>query len=65
MSDKDLSFENAYAKLEEIAQKLNSNDISLDQAIALYEEGMKLTKFCTETLENAKQRIEVLKSVKN
>ncbi len=65
MSDKDLSFENAYAKLEEIAQKLNSNDISLDQAIALYEQGMKLTKFCTETLENAKQRIEVLKSVKN
>ena len=65
MSDKDLSFEKAYAKLEDIAQKLNSNDITLDQAILLYEEGMKLTKFCTETLEKAKQKIEVLKSDKN
>ncbi len=62
MSDNNLSFEKAYAKLEDIAQKLNSNDIPLDDAIALYEEGIKLTKFCTETLEKAKQKIEVLKS---
>jgi exodeoxyribonuclease VII small subunit len=62
MSDKKLSFEEAYTALEKIAEKLGSNEISLDEAVKLYEEGMHLSKYCAQTLENAKQKIETLKN---
>jgi exodeoxyribonuclease VII small subunit len=65
MSDKNLSFEEAYKSLEEIAEKLSNNDISLDEAIKLYEEGIKLSKLCSSALENAKQKIETLKNEGN
>ncbi len=62
MAEKIPSFEEAYLNLEKIAEKLSENDLPLDEAIKLYEEGVKLSKFCAETLEKAKQKIEVLKS---
>lgn len=61
MAEKIPSFEEAYLNLEKIAEKLSENDLPLDEAIKLYEEGVKLSKFCAETLEKAKQKIEVLK----
>ena len=61
MAEKIPSFEEAYLNLEKIAEKLSENDLPLDEAIKLYEEGVKLSKFCAETLEQAKQKIEVLK----
>ena len=62
MSDKKLSFEEAYAALERIAEKLSDNSISLDESVKLYEEGVKLSKYCAETLETAKQKIEKLQN---
>lgn len=62
MSENKLTFEQAYQKLEKIAEQLNSNDISLDESIKLYEEGIKLSNFCTQALKNAKQKIETLKN---
>ena len=62
MPDKKLTFEEAYARLEQIATKLGKNDVSLDETISLYEEGIKLSKYCAETLEKAKQKIEVLEN---
>ena len=61
MSDKNLSFEEAYEALEKIADKLNSGDASLEEAIKLYEEGIRLSKQCSKALEEAKQRIDILK----
>ena len=61
MSDKELSFEKAYEELEIIADKLNSGDVSLEEALQLYEEGIKLSTLCSKALENAKQKIETLK----
>lgn len=61
MSDKELSFEKAYEELEIIADKLNSGDVSLEEALKLYEEGIKLSNLCSKALENAKQKIETLK----
>ena len=57
-----MSFEEAYKKLEEIAIKLESPDITLDESIALFDEGMKLSKYCSEVLQRAKQKIEMLES---
>lgn len=63
--DKVLSFEEAYKKLEEIAERLESSDITLDESIALFEEGVKLSKYCDEMLLKAKQKIEILEKGKD
>lgn len=62
MADKTLSFEEAYLALEKIAEKLGGNDVSLEEAIKLYEEGIKLSKQCSDALSSAKQKIELLQN---
>ena len=62
MSEINLTFEEAYSKLEKIAEKLSSNDIPLEDAIKLYEEGINLSNYCAKALESAKQKIETLKN---
>ena len=56
------SFEVKLHRLEEIAAKLDSEDIGIENAIALYEEGIKLSKECLETLKNAELKITELKT---
>lgn len=55
--DKELSFEEALSKLEEIVHKLEEEDVPLEKAIDLYQEGMKLSKRCDETLKNAHEKM--------
>lgn len=52
------SFEEALSRLEEIVDQLEDDSISLEETLELYEEGIKLSKMCTETLEQAELRIE-------
>lgn len=52
-----LSFEDALSKLEMIISKLEDPAVSLEESISLYEEGMKLAKLCSETLEEAELKI--------
>ena len=52
-----LTYEQAIKKLEDIVNKLNEGSIPLDESIALYEEGIKLSEFCMKRLNSAKQRI--------
>ena len=56
------SFEVKLHRLEEIAAELDSEDIGIENAIALYEEGIKLSKECIETLKKAELKITELKS---
>lgn len=65
MSDKVLSFEEAYSALEKISEKLSGNDVPLDEAVKLYEEGIRLSKHCADALEKAKQKIETLQNSGN
>lgn len=59
MSKKErLSFEDALARLEEIVEKLEAENILLEESVKLYEEGIELSKSCTQTLEQAELRIE-------
>ena len=59
MSEKERpSFEEALKQLEAIVEKLNDKEISLEESVALYEEGQKLSKICSETLESAALKIE-------
>lgn len=53
-----LSFEKAIARLEEINILLSEGDITLENGMKLFEEGLRLSAFCKEKLEEAKNRLE-------
>jgi len=54
------SFEESYAKLELILEKMNADKASLDQSLKLYEEADTLIAACHKNLREAEQKIEVL-----
>lgn len=54
-------FEQIYAHLEESVHKLEAGGLSLDESIALYEEGMALAKRCQDRLDEAELKITRLK----
>ena len=56
----DKNFEQSMKELEEIAEKLSDGDISLDESIKLFEDGMKLSKSCQKILENAEKKVNIL-----
>ncbi len=51
-------FEQALQRLSEVLKELETDDVPLDKAIELYEEGMKLSRQCSKKLEEAELRIE-------
>lgn len=57
---KELSFEEALDKLSKINEKLESDDISLDESVKLFKEGIELSNQCQKKLDYAKQEIEQL-----
>lgn len=57
---KEESFEELITKLEEITNKLESENLNLDDSVTLFEEGMGISKKCSEKLENAEKRITIL-----
>lgn len=59
MSD-ERTFEDAHRELEEIVRRLETGDSSLDEAIALWERGEELYRFCAGKLDSAEGRIEEL-----
>jgi len=60
MSENDLSFEQAFAQLEEIVARLESGELTLEESVALYEQGQKLARLCGEMLDSAELRIQQL-----
>jgi len=57
---KEKSFEEALKRLEEIVQKLEGGDLSLDESLSLFEEGISLSRFCTKKLAQAEKKVEKL-----
>ena len=57
---KELRFEEALAGLEKIVVQLEGGDVPLDDALALFEEGVRLSRFCGSKLDEAERRIEML-----
>ncbi len=56
----EVEFEVALKKLESIVQNLENGDLSLEQALKQYEEGVKMADVCTKRLSEAQKRVEVL-----
>ena len=59
------SFEEALEKLEAIVEQLSDQEITLEKSVELYEEGLRLSKICSETLENAALKIEQIDQTTN
>ena len=61
----ELNFEEAIQELEDIAEKLEKGQISLEESILAYERGVELKKVCTDRLKEAESRIEILSKAPN
>ena len=53
-------FEEALERLETIASRLEDGDLTLEQSLGLFEEGVRLTRLCASRLDEAQKRIEML-----
>ncbi len=53
-------FEEAMARLEEIVAQLESGELSLEESLQVFEEGMKLAKYCSAKLEEAEKKVTML-----
>ena len=57
---KELNFEELMVKLEDITNKLEKEQLSLDESVKLFEEGMQISKECNNKLEDAEKKITIL-----
>ena len=56
------SFETALQKLEEVVGKLESGEVSLDQSLKLFEQGITLVRQCSKRLDEVESKVQVLVS---
>jgi len=57
---KELKFETALGRLEEIVKKMEDGEMPLEDSLKLFEEGVKLSRICDQKLQAAERRIEIL-----
>jgi exodeoxyribonuclease VII small subunit len=57
---KDIKFEDALQRLEQIVDQLEGGDLALDDSLKVFEEGVALARRCAKYLEEAEKRIELL-----
>lgn len=60
MSKNKLSYEESMKRLEEIVEKLESDDITLEESVTLFQEGMLLSKECDSILKDAEEKISII-----
>ena len=58
MLDNKIDFEKEMKKLDEIVEKISSQNLPLDECLALYQEGQKIIKSLETALEEAKEKVE-------
>ena len=56
----ELTFESALAELERIVSRMESGELSLEQALATHKRGLELARFCQQQLETAREQVKVL-----
>jgi len=55
-----MKFEDALNRLEKIVEKMESGKMELEESLGLFEEGVKLVRYCSTKLEEAKKKVEIL-----
>jgi exodeoxyribonuclease VII small subunit len=56
----EVSFEAALEQLQQTVKRMESGELSLEQALQFFETGVRLTRICQERLNAAEQRVEIL-----
>ena len=59
---KEMTFETAMTRLEQIVLQLESGKATLDESLTLYEEGIALVKLCSGRLDEAEQKIKIIRT---
>lgn len=62
-NQKELSFEEAINNLEELVDKLESNEVSLEEGIELFKQGMVLSNLCSKKLKSFEEQIYTLTEI--
>lgn len=57
---KELDFEDSLKKLEEIANKMGEESLSLEESLKMFQEGMELSTFCNKKLDEAEKKISIV-----
>ena len=60
MEKREMTFEDAMNRLQEIVMYLEGGDVPLDKSLSAFEEGVNLVKFCNSELENAEKKVKLL-----
>ncbi len=58
--NKDLKFEKAMKRLEEIVEELEKGDLDIDKSLQIFEEGIRMSRLCSKKLQEAEQKIQKL-----
>ena len=56
----EVKFEDALSTLESIVEKLERGELSLEESLAAFEKGIRLSRICSKRLEEAEKKIEIL-----
>ncbi len=60
MSETKTNFETAIQKLEDIVSEMETGELSLDESVKKFEEGIKLSKVCSDKLNKAEEKVSML-----
>lgn len=55
--EKKLTFEEAFARLEQIVRQLEGGEVNLEESLRLFEEGVRLSRYCAQQLDAAEGKI--------
>jgi len=55
-----MKFEEALARLEEIVKKMEEGEVTLEESLEAFEEGIKLARLCSKKLDEAERKVEIL-----
>ena len=55
-----INFEKTFAELEDLVNKIEEGDLSLEESLKCFERGMQLTKNCQQALSEAEQKVKIL-----
>lgn len=57
---KEPKFEESLKHLEQIVERLETQEAPLEESLGLFQEGIRLARFCQKSLEEAKRKVEIL-----
>jgi exodeoxyribonuclease VII small subunit len=60
MARKSNEFEKSFQQLESIVKRLEAEELPLDEALQLFEDGIRLSRFCNQKLEAVEKKIELI-----